>query len=638
MRHRKLLTGPGRELDPSVFDDAGTVLLESIRRDDQNSFSWLFQDPVKVIRCHDSRMVASGLSQIEESTGKGFYAAGYISYEAGAAWTPGARHAEAKDFPLLWFGLYDKAQRFDSPLLFPASDHADEPIEHSLDISGSEYEECVRSIGQLIRDGETYQVNYTTRTRFQWDHGAWQLYLRLRRTQPVPYGAFLNCGKFSIVSLSPELFIVKDDNTLYTRPMKGTAPRGTDPCSDDRQREWLLNDPKNLAENRMIVDLMRNDLGSIAQTGTVQVHEPFKVEALSSLFQMTSGVKCALRKGVHLPELLRAIFPPGSITGAPKINTMKIISQLEKSPRNVYTGAIGMVHPNRDLIMSVAIRTITVNESGACEMGVGSGIVADSVPRDEFRETCIKAGFLNSHSHENSDLFETVLMKENGSLLWYQEHLDRLQRSAADLGYHFDREAADSAVYDQLGHGARGPAMIRILLTRVGDISVQAVPVTPLPDKPGLLIISRYQTDPSDRTLRHKTTSRQMYDRELAEARKMGCVDVLFTNASGHLTEGAVTNLFVLGDSGWITPDLQCGLLPGIWRKKFLEKTGAAESILKIADLTTAKSIISGNSVRGSIQIDKVIDADGALLYTREGTVFIPQITSRFSFPGNQVL
>ena len=635
MDTERFITGPGQEIDPSVFQKDGTVLLESIRRDEENAFSWLFQDPAAVIQCTSSSMVPSCIEQIEEATRKDMYAVGFISYEAGAAWTPRCQEIVSTGFPLLWFGLYGKAERFDSPLLLPASDHANEFINYSLDISSDEYQGCVRDILKLIRDGETYQVNFTVRAKFHWKYGAWQLYLRLRRSQPVPYGAFLNCGQFCVSSLSPELFLVRDGNILLTRPMKGTAPRGTDQESDERIKNWLGSDPKNMAENRMIVDLMRNDLGRLSEIGKVQVNDPFRVEPYRSLFQMTSAVGCTMREGISLAELLKATFPPGSVTGTPKINTMKIISKLERSPRKAYTGAIGYIDPEGDLSMNVAIRTIISSVSGQCEMGVGSGIVSDSIPEDEFSETILKADFLNVTDHDRIDLFETIRLENNGSLLWFEEHLDRMEGSANQLNYPFLRNKARLAVDHHLGHSARGPGIVRLVLTRYGDLSIEVLPLLPVKEGPKTAVISRYQSDPADDLLRHKTTRRKHYDHELAKAREQGYVEAFFTNIHGNLTEGAFTNLFVYRNSdgrspseggpgwessGWKTPDLQCGLLPGIWRQKFLDSSRGEEACMDVRELSRAERVLIGNSVRGAMEVDEVVDSDGHTIYRKSGS------------------
>ena len=613
----KIVTGPGREIEASVFGKPGTVLLESIRRDDENSLSYLFRDPVAVIQCTSADMVPSCIEQIEKATGCGLYAAGFIGYEAGSVWASRDPDLSSSMFPFLWFGLYDKVERFESPLLLPASRYSDEPIDHLLDISSDRYEDRVRTILQFIRNGDTYQVNFTARSTFLWRYGTWELYLRLRRSQPVPYGAFLNCGRFSIVSLSPELFLSKCGNMLRTRPMKGTAPRGSDRESDQQIAEWLRSDPKNLAENLMIVDLMRNDLGKVSEIGKVHVHDPFRVEPYTSLFQMTSGISCRVRDGVGIGDVLKATFPPGSVTGAPKISTMRIISDLENTCRKVYTGAIGYLDPKGDFTFNVAIRTITSTASGSCEMGLGSGIVSDSVPEDEYREVALKARFLDPPSTDQMDLFETILLEEDGNLLWLDEHLQRMENSASVLGLPFRQADALTSLDRQLGKRAAGPAIVRLILTATGDFSVELFPLVPLGEGRKRVVLSHHRTDQSDRLLYHKTTLRQKYDRELAEARENGFVEILFSNTSGYITEGAITNLFILGSSGWVTPSVRCGLLPGIWRRKFFHSTAGAEVFLTRDDLSAAERVVIGNSVRGDMVVDEVVDTDGKVLYMK---------------------
>ena len=617
MSATRISSGSGRVIDPSVFDKFGTVLLESIRTDNENRSCLLFQDPSAVVQCLTSEMVAVCIEQIEDAISGGMHAAGFISYEAGAAWDPHRGSSASPASPLLWFGIYDRVESFESPAALPAPEHLYEPIEHRMDVSPSEYTDNVRKILTYIRNGETYQVNYTARTSFQWKHGAWQLYLRLRRSQPVPYGAFINCGRFSLVSLSPELFLKKRGDVISTRPMKGTAPRGNDRRSDEKIAKWLKTDPKNRAENLMIVDLMRNDLGRIAETGTVRVFDPFRIEPYSGLFQMTSGIRCRAKKGMRLGELFEATYPPGSVTGAPKINTMKIISDLETTPRRSYTGAIGAIHPDGDLTMSVAIRTVICGSSGKCEMGVGSGIVSDSDPPDEYREVSLKADFLNFSPSDRVDLFETILLDEDGTLLWLEEHLDRMERSAADLEFVFSRNQARSLVERELSGLSCAKAAARLVLTRTGDMSVEVMPLSILGKDVKRVIISSQRMDSADNLIFHKTTHRKIYDLELAWARRQGFLEVIFTNIDGYLTEGAFTNLFVLTGTGWITPPVQCGLLPGVWRGKYLEATDAAEARVKVSDLFSAERVVIGNSVRGALDVDEVVDDEGKVLFKK---------------------
>jgi para-aminobenzoate synthetase/4-amino-4-deoxychorismate lyase len=408
---------------------------------------------------------------------------------------------------------------------------------------------------------------------------------------------------------------------LETRPMKGTAPRDDDPDLDEKIRQWLRSDPKNRAENLMITDLMRNDFGRIARIGTVEVFDPFRVEAYNRLFQMTTGVRCKLRKNLSLVDLFKATFPPGSVTGAPKINTMKIISSVENSLRKVYTGTIGYLAPDGDFVMSVAIRTIIATASGNCEMGVGSGIVSDSQPDMEYEETLLKVRFLNPDPSGKMHLLETILLQKDGSLLWFNEHLDRMEESATTLNYPFQRRKAIVAIRDHIKSRTHGPAILRLLLTQMGKFNVEVQPYYPLKGNPRRVIVSHHRVDPGDELLQHKTTARSLYDTELAKVRAAGYVEVLFTNNRGHLTEGTFTNLFFHDLSGWRTPEPTCGLLPGIWREKYLEETAAIQGEFSLKDLQSADRIVLGNSVRGAIEVDEVVDPDGLPIYRRSAAL-----------------
>lgn len=604
-------------VDPSSLGRAGTVLLESIRRDAENRSTWIFTDPVAMVVCNDPSMLEKALARIEQATQAGLYAAGFISYEARQAWIPREWSDDPVDFPLLWFGLYERVHRTDDPLILPTSEAFNASLHASFDVSRPEYRDAVHHILGEIRNGETYQVNYTVRLKFLWEHDPVQLYLLLRRIQPVPFGAFINCGGSFVASFSPELFLKKRGDILETRPMKGTAPRGSDPRSDEEKGLWLARDPKNRAENLMIVDLMRNDLGKIALAGSVEVFEPFRVEPYRHLYQMTSGVRCRIRNGAGIKDILQATFPPGSVTGAPKINTIRIISSVEDSLRNVYTGAIGFFEPNGDLTLSVAIRTIVGTAPGHCEMGVGSGIVADSEPEKEYEETVLKTRFLLNGACGTLDLVETMLLSENGSVPLLEDHLERMARSAAELDYPFVLDKALTAVRDHIPRKLKGPAVIRLLLTVIGDHIAELLPCTSFPEGPKVATVSSLRTDPGDPLLRHKTTGRRLYDTELARVRKEGHFEVLFVNTDGYLTEGAFTNLFISSNTGWKTPDPDCGLLPGIWRRSYLRSTKGMEAKLTLEAFAQADRVVIGNSVRGTMEIDEVLDEKGHLLYRK---------------------
>jgi len=367
----------------------------------------------------------------------------------------------------------------------------------------------------------------------------------------------------------------------------------------------------------MIVDLMRNDFGRIARTGSVEVFEPFCIESYRNLHQMTSGVSCRIRDGVGIKDILRATFPPGSVTGAPKINTMKIISSAESSARNVYTGAIGLFEPNGDLTLSVAIRTIVSTAPGYYEMGVGSGIVADSEPENEYEETLLKARFVLDSPYERTDLLETMLVSENGVIPLLENHLERMRQSAAELGYPFAPEKAMKAIRRHIPRRLDGPSVMRLLLTATGDHLPELLPLTDLPEGPKTAVVSPLRTDHEDPFLRHKTTRRHLYDRELARVRREKHLEVLFLNSDGYLTEGAFTNIFIRTNAGWKTPDPGCGLLAGIWRHSYLRSVGGTETKLTTEVFSETDRVVVGNSVRGPMEIDKVMDEKGSLLFQK---------------------
>lgn len=599
------------------FSYEGTVLLESQLRSAENRHSYLFTEPLAIISCTDYSHVTRCLEEISHAVQKGMYAAGFIAYEAGLAIVDHQRTVSMDGFPLIWMGIYDRVAVTDNPLLLPDwTDRNHEP-EPALNISKSDYISSVEKIHQWIRDGETYQVNFTCRLQFDSPEDPVNTYLRLRRIHPVPYGALLSCGEFTIISQSPELFLRRTGDFLETRPMKGTAPRGNNVGDDKRLSQWLFEDPKNRAENLMIVDLMRNDLGRISRPGTVEVFDSFRVEPYGSLFQMTTGVRCRLMEKVDFPDIIAATFPPGSITGAPKVRTMQLIGELEKDPRKVYTGAIGAFFPGGDFVMNVAIRTIIAHRDGRREMGVGSGIVIDANPEEEYKETLLKSRFLSLPSLQSDCLLETILLTANGDLEFLSEHFDRMERSASVLNFPFSRRQAEHELKEYLGPDPQRPAIVRLLLDRRGDYHVQISALEELTEG-NRIRISSVRIDPADLIRQHKTTDRALYDDELARARSEGCAEILFLNTEGHITEGAFTNIFIFLKDGWVTPSVSCGLLPGIWRKRYLAEVSAREVPLTPLDLGRASRIVIGNSVRGTIEVDEIVDEKGIVLFSRK--------------------
>ncbi len=381
------------------------VLLESVRHDRENRFSYLFGEPFSVLEARDNAGLYELFGKVEDLVKKGNYAVGFISYEAGYALEESfGNRRESLSFPLARFYIYEESEVFICPVgLFRkkwALEEKDLSNNFSIEnlffnVMPEEYNEKIRQIKELIAEGETYQVNYTLKCKFHFSGDPSALYLQLRKRQPVPYAAFFRDGNFALLSFSPELFFRKDGDRITVRPMKGTIARGKN-IFQDRWNAWFLQQNlKDRAENVMIVDLLRNDLGKISRIGSIRVPSLFDVEKHPTLFQMTSTILARLKEELSLWELFRAIFPSGSVTGAPKIRTMKIIRQLEKEPRNVYTGAVGFFLPGGRAVFNVAIRTILISGSEG-EMGVGSGIVFDSDPEKEYQECRLKARFLTS--------------------------------------------------------------------------------------------------------------------------------------------------------------------------------------------------------------------------------------------------
>ena len=361
------------------------ILLETNQRDKENRKSYRFEDPSFIIRCHRLSELKNAFDRMEKALAKGFYLAGFLSYEAGYAFEDIFHNRKTYDFPLLCFGAYTSPL---DPLSIPLRGEESEGLtDVSLNISGQDYLKSIKRIKHHLTAGDTYQVNYTFKQKFNYYGKPFSLYQELIKRQATSYSAFIETDDFSILSLSPELFFRKNKDKIKVKPMKGTIPPGKgNPAR-------LRSDSKNLSENIMIVDLLRNDLGRIAQAGTVKPGKIFEVEKYETLYQMTSTVEAKIPKDIELYELFRNLYPSGSVTGAPKIRTMQIIQELEKEERKIYTGSIGFITPGKDMVFNVAIRTLLLDADKG-EMGIGSGIVYDSDPAKEFDECLLKANFL----------------------------------------------------------------------------------------------------------------------------------------------------------------------------------------------------------------------------------------------------
>jgi para-aminobenzoate synthetase/4-amino-4-deoxychorismate lyase len=472
---------------------------------------------------------------------------------------------------------------------------------------------AIDRILEAIRNGETYQVNYTYRLHGDAYGSPVDLYRRLRARQPVAYGALIALpdeGTPHVLSRSPELFLRHEAGLLTARPMKGTAPRIRAPESDSETARLLSLDIKNRAENLMIVDLLRNDLGRIAQTGSVKVPSLFAIEPYATLFQMTSTVNARVKPEVGFAELLRAVFPCGSITGAPKHHTMELIAGLESTPRGLYCGAIGWVDAPQgearigDFCLNVAIRTLTLGAEARglrpARLGIGAGIVLDSRADDEFEECLLKARFLTGLD-PGFQLFET-LWAQRGEARGLDEHLARLAGSARALGFAFDGDQVRQAVAATLAALPAGtPSRLRIALAHDGEFAITHAPLAPLPAGPVGLLIAAQPLPDAHPLGAHKTTLRQHYDAGVQAAERAGAFDSLFFTADGRLVEGGRSSVFLLLDGRWCTPPLHDGALPGVMRARLLADPGWAtvERSLTLADLRRAQAIVVCNALRG---------------------------------------
>jgi para-aminobenzoate synthetase/4-amino-4-deoxychorismate lyase len=589
--------------------------------------SRLYTGHTATLRCDDIGQWPQLLAQMQAALTRGEYAVTLCNYELGAELLElGAAPAPAD--PALPLPLA-QVLLFKDCTLLSASEVGDWlaarsfPIERPAGIANiranidqEAFTGALARIRDYIEAGDTYQVNYTYRLRFDAFGSIHALYARLRGRQPVPYGALVRLDDgTAILSLSPELFARHENGVITARPMKGTAPAAPSAqAADNIQRATVLAaDPKNRAENLMIVDLLRNDIARIAQTGSVEVPALFEVHRYSSVLQMTSTITARLREDATLADIFNALYPCGSITGAPKRRTMEIIRELEPDPRGVYTGAIGWFDPRADgkvgdFCMSVPIRTLTLrapdspNGLRKGEMGVGAGIVFDSDPLEEYAECQLKARFLTGLKND-FEIFETMRATRDGAR-HRQRHLARLAASAKYFGFSWDAAAADAYLDTACAMLDAGiDYRLRLALSPSGAFSVQHAPLAPLAE-PVRVLLAPDTTHSGDLFLRHKTSIRTRYDAAWREAEAKGAFDTLFFNERGELTEGGRSNVFVRIAGRWLTPPLSSGILPGVMRAVMLDdpQWNASEAVITRAMLETADEIVVCNALRGAMR------------------------------------
>ena len=575
------------------------VRLRSARRPEWRTF----REPLAVVRATRPEEVARCLAEADRAVRRdGCYAAGFVGYEAAAAFGLPTHPASPDGLPLVCFGLFHP-DSVTSERVLPAGG-AYHTGEWRASIDHAEYVSAIRRIKSRIESGDTYQINFTFRLTAPFAGDPVALLRDLDLAQEGPWGAYVDDGRFAICSASPELFLRIDGDRIECRPMKGTAPRGLWPAADRQQAEHLVTSEKQQAENVMVVDMVRNDLGRVADIGTVQVAALFVAERYPLQWQMTSSVEARTAKG-SLLHLFEALFPSGSVTGAPKHSSMGIIRELETAPRGIYTGAIGYMSPRGRGHFSVAIRTIAIDRrTGQAEFGVGSGVVWDSVERDEYDECLLKAALLLTRPpesyatgpHPDFQLLETIGWTPDAGFAVLERHLSRMQESAECFGFSCDvsevRSVLEIAVAD-----LAGPARLRVLLSRDGAIVCEGADLPVPAARPLRAALAADPIDPANVFLYHKTTVRDVYER--ARASRPDAEAVLLWNPSGEVTEATEANVVVEIGGEKVTPPVVCGLLGGTLRAALLESGAIHEQRVHVDDLARATGVWLINSVRG---------------------------------------
>ena len=584
------------------------VLLDNARAHGASD-AHCFTNPSQVFvarRADDVVRVLAEADAARQENGK--HLAGYIAYEAGLALedrlVPLAAPRAGAAGPLVWLGL------FDDPEIIPAAEVEGwlaarckgEASIGPLDpqVSTGAYLDAFDALQEAIRAGDIYQANLTFPLAGPAKGDPLTLYAKIRPTAAAGYGGLVFDGSDWLLSFSPELFFALRDGHAKVKPMKGTRPRGGTEAEDAALREQLSQSVKDKAENLMIVDLMRNDLSRVAQAGSVRVEHPFKVETYPTLHTMTTTVLADLKEGRTAVDVLHAIFPCGSITGAPKIRAMERIDEVERDARGPYCGGIGRIDASGDAAFNVAIRTIRLtpgeNQRHKAVLGVGGAIVADSDGMEEWRECLVKGAFVRGAAGGH-DLIETMRFDPMAGTPLLEMHLERMKASAAELGFAFDRHETRNRI-QALCFELEEAAKLRLVLSRSGAVTLEAHPLpAPLPD-PAPCVLLPHPTVAHDWRLHHKSSDRSFYEAALATAKSVGAVEALLVR-DGMVTEGSWTNVFVERDGMLITPPLSAGLLPGVLRRSLIEDGKAREGEVALEDLE--KGFFIGNALRGLI-------------------------------------
>ncbi len=574
----------------------------------KKALSFLFIKPVEIFSVYKKQDLDFTFKQIQRLIDKGYFGYSLINYEAGFLFEDKLAELQKNDEKLIQFFFFEKdaVKRFkSSKIIFDNYSNDYSIADFKLNRNENQFVKDIFKIKKFIKAGDTYQVNYTVQSEFNFQGSYSSFFQKLLFNQSARYSAFINNDKNYIISLSPELFFHQKGKNIVSQPMKGTIRRGSTGNIDKISENELKTSEKNLAENVMIVDLIRNDLGRICKYGSVKAPKLFRIEKYESLFQMVSKVKGKLRKNTTILDILSNIFPCGSISGAPKIRTMEIINEIEKRERGIYTGSIGLITPD-EIKLNVAIRTISIDKKSKFgRMGLGSGIVWDSDPKNEYEEVILKSKFL-TEPMDYFEVFETMRY-ENGEFKFLQQHLERIKSAADHFLFKFNvtkiQKKIDRALNDL---DNKKTFRFRLSLNKWGKIKTE-ISNFRIQNKEISVIISQNKINSTDKFRQFKTTNRKMYDDEYSNFNKKGFYEFLYLNEKDELAEGSRTNIFFRKDNSWFTPTLESGALPGIYRKYFIQKEiNVAEKNTKIVDLVNADEIVLTNALIGEVKVQKL--------------------------------
>ena len=556
---------------------------------------YTFTQPIKELKTRYLAEVIDLLAQVESYQEQGYYVVGYVSYEAAPAFE---KKLAVHKVPLLaeyllYFTVHDRVETSPIPLTY---EEVDLPSNWQEVTSAEDYEKAIAQIHHHLRQGDTYQVNYTVQLKQDLSTNPFAIYNRMVVEQEAGYNAYVEHDEMAVISMSPELFFEQNDRELTTRPMKGTTQRGVTDQEDLAQASWLEQDPKNRSENMMIVDLLRNDMNRISEVGSEHVERLCQVEQYSTVWQMTSTIKSQLRLDVDLVAIFRSLFPCGSITGAPKIATMEIIKGLEPQPRGVYCGTIGLLLPNGRRIFNVAIRTIQLYQ-GKAIYGVGGGITWDSTWESEYREVHQKAAVLY-RKQARFQLITTGRISQK-QLLFEDQHLERLTKASRYFAYPFDPEELRQKIEEECqACDSHQDYRLRIILSKSGEMELSRQILTPLSPSFCKAKLCLQEADLNQSFTYFKTTHRPHLNLDKQE--------IIYHNAAGELLETSIGNLVLKIAGKLYTPPTSLGILPGIYRQHLLETGQVEEKVLTVPDLNQAEAVYGCNAVRGLYELEVI--------------------------------